>query len=131
MPVAFHATLAEMVALEEVTWREPSVTDTSGVPGADDLGGVGAIIVEGVGAMDEGAVVVGAGTVVVGEDAFEVLVAGAVFGAGAVVALEGAVSLVEGGGAADTGDATHTTPAPMHVTNTTPVRPAVRHEQMA
>jgi hypothetical protein len=131
MPVAFHATLAEMVALEEVTWREPSVTDTSGVPGADDLGGVGATIVEGVGAMDEGAVVVGAGTVVVGEDAIEVLVEGAVSGEGALVVLEGAVALVEGGVVADTGDATPTTPDPTHVTITTPVRPAVRHEQMA
>jgi hypothetical protein len=111
-PAAFHETLAEMVALADVTCRELSVTDTSGVPTADETGGVGVIVVEGVGAIDEGAVIV-------------VVVEGAVPDEGAVVVL------VEGGVAADTGDATYTTPAPTHVMITTPVSPAARHERMA
>jgi hypothetical protein len=126
MPVAFHATLAEMVALEEVTCREPSVTDTSGVPGADDFGGVGATVVDGVGAMVKGAwrvVVVEEGVEVVGEG-IEVLDEGAGSDEGTLV------ELVEGGEVADTGGATHGIPAPMHVTITTPDRPAFRHERL-
>jgi hypothetical protein len=127
MPGAFHATLAEMVALEEVTCRVPSVTDTSGVPGADDTGGVGAIVVEGVGAM-----VWGAWRVVAVDEGVEVLDEGAgsderVVGSDVGVVVE----LVDGGVAADAGEATDATPPPMPVTITTPARPTDRRERVA